>query len=106
MKQLKILIVGGGGLIGGRAAVRLADLGHEIEIASRNSPASETPMAVMPFHKLDFVNDEPNPALLAQFDAVVFAAANDVRHSPKGDGQAAFLMNANGERGPTLLRGR
>jgi dihydroflavonol-4-reductase len=97
---MKILVVGGGGLIGGRAAVRLSELGHEVEIASRNPPGAETPMAAMPFHRIDFVADAPDPALLARFEAIIFAAGNDARHSPKGDQQGDFLLKANGDRVP------
>ena len=40
---MKILIVGGTGLIGGHAALHLQSLGHEITIAARNPPPAATP---------------------------------------------------------------
>ena len=79
---LRILVVGGTGMVGGDAAIRLRSLGHEVAIAARKPAAPGTAMADMPFHPFDYVNDAPYRLPLATFDAVVFAAGNDVRHIP------------------------
>jgi nucleoside-diphosphate-sugar epimerase len=85
--MMNILVVGGTGMVGGDAAIRLKSMGHNVEIASRKPAAETTPMATMPFHAIDYVNDTPDKELLSRFDVVVFAAGNDVRHIPR-DGNA------------------
>lgn len=91
---MKILVVGGAGMIGGHAALRLAKSGHAVTIAGRNAPAAGTPLAALDFLKLDYINDAP-PAELADFDALLFAAGNDIRHVPKGADFFAHVTHAN-----------
>ena len=92
---MKILVVGGAGLIGGHAALRLAQSGHDVVIAGRNAPAEDTPLGKLPFQRLDFVNDDPPADLLSRFDALVFSASNDIRHVPKGADYFQHVTQAN-----------
>lgn len=81
---MQILIVGGGGMIGGRAALHLKSKGHEVTIAGRNRPLPDTPLGALPFLRIDYVTMDFDPALLRGFDALVFAAGHDIRHMPQG----------------------
>src|SRR6202011_1693581 len=81
--DMKILVVGGTGLIGGHAALRLKSVGHDVEIAARRPAAAGSALAELPFHRIDYVNEPADRDLLARFSAVVFTAGNDVRHIPK-----------------------
>ncbi|MET0269524.1 MAG: NAD-dependent epimerase/dehydratase family protein [Sphingomonas sp.] len=81
---MKILIVGGGGMIGGRTALHLKGKGHDVTIAGRTPPLPDTPLGDLPFVRIDYL--EPDPAVLAGYDALVFSAGNDVRHAPEGEG--------------------
>jgi nucleoside-diphosphate-sugar epimerase len=94
---MHFLVVGGTGMVGGDAAVRLKGLGHQVEIAARKPAAAATPMAAMPFHQLDYVDGVADPALLARFDAVVFTAGNDVRHIPRHGDQDAHWARVNSQ---------
>lgn len=83
---MKIIVVGGAGMIGGRAALHLKSKGHDVTIAGRNPPAPGTPLGDLPFLRVDYVNMDFDREALGQFDALVFAAGNDVRHQPEGVG--------------------
>lgn len=80
---MRILIVGGTGMVGGDAALRLADLGHDVTLAARKPLPGGSRLGDMPFVRVDYVNDEADKELLSRFDAIIFAAGNDVRHKPK-----------------------
>jgi nucleoside-diphosphate-sugar epimerase len=97
---MKILVVGGTGMVGGDAAIRLLSLGHEVEIGARKPPAATTAMASMPFHRVDYVNDAPDITMLTRFDAVLFAAGNDVRHIPRDGDPDAHWMRVNAQAVP------
>lgn len=91
---MKILVVGGAGMIGGHAALHLKSKGHEVSIAGRNPPAAGTPLGELPFVRVDYVNMDFDRAALRHFDALVFAAGNDVRHRPQ-DSDDAYWHEAN-----------
>ncbi|AHE52082.1 NAD-dependent epimerase/dehydratase family protein [Sphingomonas sanxanigenens] len=80
---MKILVVGGAGMIGGRAALHLKGKGHDVTIAGRTPPAPGTPLGDLPFLRVDYINMAFDREALGQFDALVFAAGNDVRHKPQ-----------------------
>ncbi len=100
---MKILIVGGTGLIGGHAALHLQTLGHDVTIAARKPPPAATPMTKLPFLAIDYVAGSYNKDDLAGFDALVFAAGNDIRHVPPGADAAAHWLEANGEALPRFF---
>ncbi|MBP8231388.1 MAG: NAD(P)-dependent oxidoreductase [Rhizorhabdus sp.] len=83
---MKIIVVGGAGMIGGRAALHLKAKGHDVTVAGRNPPATGTPLGDLHFLRVDYVNMDFDRDALGQFDALVFAAGNDVRHQPEGVG--------------------
>ena len=68
---MRVLVVGGTGLIGGDAALRLAALGHEVAIAARNPAPAGTGMAAFEFLACDYLAGGLPRAQLARFDALV-----------------------------------
>lgn len=81
---MKVLVIGGTGMIGGHAAEALSQDGHEVVLGSRKPASAETPMARYPAIHGDYSRGEFSEHELEGFDAVVFAAGNDIRHLPKG----------------------
>lgn len=101
---MKILIVGGSGLIGGDAAIYLKEHGHDVTIMARNKPTAAA-LAAMPFLKGDYVNDDFSDGRLAEFDSLVFAAAADIRQLPY-DGSISpseFYSKVNNEAVPRFF---
>ncbi|WP_042883126.1 NAD-dependent epimerase/dehydratase family protein [Cupriavidus necator] len=101
---MKILIVGGTGTIGGHAALHLRSRGQDVIIAGRNRPAPGTPLGELEFLRCDYIANDMPAAQLGAFDALVFAAGNDVRHLPPGGDEAAHWERANIEGVPRFFR--
>ncbi|ANI79059.1 MULTISPECIES: NAD-dependent epimerase/dehydratase family protein [Sphingobium] len=97
---MKILVVGGTGMIGGHAALYLASHGHDVTVSGRNAPQDSTPLARLPFLPGDYIAGSFKAEDLAGFDAIVFAAGNDIRHVPKGADYDAHVLRSNGEAVP------
>jgi nucleoside-diphosphate-sugar epimerase len=87
---MKILIVGGTGMIGGHAAEHLIAAGHDVVLAARKPAPAATPMARMPVLLGDYAAGTFTRADLAPFEAIVFAAGQDIRHIPRDADPAAF----------------
>ncbi|XBB65748.1 NAD-dependent epimerase/dehydratase family protein [Nocardioides sp. WV_118_6] len=76
---MRVLVVGGTGLIGSVVADELARRGHDVAVAGRNRPEPGAPAAAYPFVEGDYT--QPGWAeRLAGVEAVVFSAAQDIRH--------------------------
>jgi nucleoside-diphosphate-sugar epimerase len=101
---MKILVVGGAGMIGGHAALYLRARGHRVTIAGRRPPAAGTPLGELEFLQCDYVANNLDPTVLGGFDALVFAAGNDLRHVPKGTDANEHLQRANVEAVPAFFR--
>lgn len=104
---MKVLVIGGTGLIGTHTARLLADRGHEVTIAGRK--ASEGPSLVddLDFLTGDYAAGDFGPEQLAGHDAVVMAASADVRHLPSDaseDNIGDFWRHAQSEGVPALAR--
>lgn len=100
---MKILVVGGAGMIGGHAALYLRSRGHQVSIAGRNPPAAGTPLGELEFLRCDYIANDLPPSALARFDALVFAAGNDIRHLPAQESAAAHWQRANVEGVPRFF---
>src|SRR3546814_6686369 len=92
---MKILVVGGTGLIGGHAALHLQSLGHEVTIAARHSAQEQSALASLPILIGDYVANDFTREQLADFDALVFADGNDIRHIEKDADEAAHWQRDN-----------
>lgn len=101
---MKVLVVGGAGMIGGHIALRLKGRGHDVTIAGRNPPAAGTPLGELPFLRVDYINDETPQEKLKGFDMMVFAAGNDIRHVPQGGDYYAHVTHANAVAQPRFFR--
>lgn len=100
---MKILVVGGTGLLGGHAALHLQSLGHQVTIAARKPAPATTAMARLPFIAMDYVAGKIRKEALQGFDSLVFAAGNDIRHVPPESDAAAHWLYANGEALPRFF---
>ncbi|WP_176592556.1 NAD(P)-dependent oxidoreductase [Sphingobium sp. EM0848] len=89
---MKIIVVGGAGMIGGHAALHLKSKGHDVSIAGRTPPAAGTPLGDLPFLQIDYINNTSFPA---GFDALVFCAGQDVRHIPEGEDSETYWKKVN-----------
>ena len=101
---MKVLVVGGSGLIGGDAALYLKSHGHNVTIMARSVPTAPV-LAALPFVQGDYVNDDMSDGRLNGFDAVVFAAAADIRQVPM-DGSVTpeeFYRKVNDEAVPRFF---
>lgn len=102
---MKILVVGGSGLIGGDAALYLKQQGHDVTIMARRAPTTPA-LAALPLLQGDYVNDDCSDGRLKGFDALVFAAAADIRNLPH-DGSVTperFYKKYNDEAVPGFFR--
>ncbi|UKD58790.1 NAD-dependent epimerase/dehydratase family protein [Amycolatopsis sp. FU40] len=77
---MKVLVIGGTGMIGANTAVHLSDSGHAVTVAGRHEPDADSLAAGLPVLLGDYAHDGFDEAALAPFDAVVFAAGQDIRH--------------------------
>lgn len=101
---MNILVVGGTGLIGGHAALHLQSLGHEVTIAARKPAQPGSALAALPIVIGDYVEDGFTRERLAGFDALVFAAGNDIRHLDKHADEVAHWQRANIDGVPHFFR--
>ena len=104
---MKVLVVGGTGLIGAHTARLLADGGDEVTVAGRTAPEPPSLVDGLGFLAGDYAAGDFGPERLAGFDAVVMAASSDVRHL-RPDASAAdveeFWRRTQREGVPALAR--
>jgi nucleoside-diphosphate-sugar epimerase len=85
---VRTLVIGGTGLVGHHASLLLAERGHDVVVAGRNRPDPAGPLAALEFVEGDYTTDDFDRDRLAGYDAVVFAAGQDVRHLGSGEPDA------------------
>lgn len=94
---MKVLVVGGTGMIGAHAALHLHERGADVTVAARGAIAEDSPVAGFPVIQRDYTAQTFTQADLEPFDAIVFAAGQDVRHLPPGTDEAAFWQTTQRE---------
>lgn len=99
---MKVLIVGGTGMIGVQAARELQRRGAAVTVGARKAPAADAPAAAFPLLIGDYTSGGFSRSELSQFDAVVFAAGNDIRHIPAGADAAEFWRRTQSEGVPAF----
>ena len=97
---MKILVIGGTGMIGGHAALHLASQGHDVTVSGRKPPRPDTELSRLPFLQGDYVEGSFTGQDLTGFDAIIFAAGADLRHVPEGVDYEAHIFRANAEAVP------
>ncbi len=100
---MKILVVGGTGLTGAHAALYLREQGLDVTLSSRSTPANPL-LAGFPHLAGDYTDDAFPFAQLRGFDALVFAAAADIRQVPPGEDDKAFYTRVNTEAVPRFFQ--
>lgn len=100
---MKVLVVGGTGMIGCHTVSQLQRHGHEVSVAARHEPAPDSPVAGLPVVLGDYARDEIREPQLAPFDAVVFAAGNDIRHVRPDDADDEFWRSVQREGVPRFV---
>ncbi|MDQ8706024.1 NAD(P)-dependent oxidoreductase [Streptomyces sp. LHD-70] len=93
---MKTLVVGGTGMIGGHTARKLTDVGHDVTVAARRPPKSDSLVADYPVLIGDYAEDEIREKQLEPFEAVVFVAGNDIRHVAPEDADQEFWDKVQG----------
>jgi nucleoside-diphosphate-sugar epimerase len=88
----RILVVGGTGSIGGYTALRLRERGDDVVLGARNPPHSSL-LTSFELLRGDFAAGDFSSDRLAGFDAVIFAAANDIRQLPQGLDAAGIVAH-------------
>ncbi|WP_027502215.1 NAD-dependent epimerase/dehydratase family protein [Rhodococcus sp. UNC363MFTsu5.1] len=87
---MKILIVGGTGMIGAHTALHLRDQGNDVTVAARNPLTDDSPVRDFPVLLGDYTEQTFTAAQLEPFEGIVFAAGQDIRHIGRGVDEAAF----------------
>ncbi|MDI9914621.1 NAD(P)-dependent oxidoreductase [Rhodococcus sp. IEGM 1379] len=87
---MKILVVGGTGMIGANTALYLREMGNDVTVAARNPLTDDSPVGDFPVLLGDYTEQTFTAAQLAPFEAIVFAAGQDVRHMGRGVDEAEF----------------
>lgn len=100
---MKILIVGGTGMIGSNVARLLRAKGQDVTIAARKRPAAGHPAADFPILIDDYTRSDLAPEVLGQFEAVVFSAGNDIRHIASDDDPDRFWLETQIEGVPRFI---
>lgn len=100
---MKILVVGGTGLLGGDAALLLQSEGHEVTIGARKPAPEHSAMAAMPHLFGDYMESGYSVDELKGFDGVIFTAGSDVRHVNEGVSEEAHWRRANAEATPAFF---
>ncbi|MFI6433496.1 NAD-dependent epimerase/dehydratase family protein [Rhodococcus oryzae] len=77
---MKILVLGGTGMIGAHTALHLRERGTDVTLAARGPIADDSPVAGFPVLVGDYTGPSFTVEQLSGFDGIVFAAGQDVRH--------------------------
>lgn len=93
------LVVGGSGMIGSHIAADLIRAGDRVTIASRREASDQDPPGISECARLalDYTDPELKPNALSGFDAIVFAAGNDIRHVKAEDENDEFWRTVQSE---------
>ncbi|MEE2031491.1 NAD-dependent epimerase/dehydratase family protein [Rhodococcus chondri] len=87
---MKVLIIGGTGMIGAHAALLLREQGDDVTVAARGEMPEDSPVADFPVLAGDYTVPSFTREELSRFDGIVFAAGQDPRHKKPGDEDQAF----------------
>jgi len=77
-------------MIGTHAALLLRERGFDVTVGGRSAPDEGSLISDFPVLTGDYTNNDFGPDDLEPFDAIVFAAGNDIRHLSKDADTAEF----------------
>lgn len=100
---MKTLVVGGTGMIGSHTALMLIERGHEVTVGARSAPGAESLVGDLPLLLGDYAEGGFTPEELASFDAVIFAAGQDVRHVSTENADSGFWAKYQAEGVPAFM---
>ncbi len=102
---MKILVVGGTGLIGGHVALELLAAGHDVTLMARKPPSTPA-LSEMAYVSGDYVLDDFSDGRLEGFEALIFAAAVDIRYLPSDGSETpeAFYRRCNSDGVPRFIQ--
>lgn len=100
---MKILVVGGTGMIGSNVAQLLRARGQDVTIAARKAPLPDSLAAQFPILIDDYTRSTLPDEVLGSFDAVVFSAGNDIRHITADDDADRFWRETQIEGVPAFV---
>jgi nucleoside-diphosphate-sugar epimerase len=100
---MKILIVGGTGMIGTNTAALLRAEHHDVTLVARRAPEPGSLPAQFPILIDDYTQSQLGSAELGGFDALVFAAGNDIRHIGAGVDRDVFWRTTQIEGVPRFI---
>ncbi|NPC98626.1 NAD(P)-dependent oxidoreductase [Nocardioides sp. zg-DK7169] len=101
---MKTLVIGGAGMIGSHVATLLTARGHEVTVGGRSAPEPGSMVESLPFVVGDYGDGGFTEAELEGFDAVVFAAGQDVRHVGPEGGDEEFWSRYQSDGVPLLMQ--
>lgn len=87
---MKVLIIGGTGMIGAHTALHLREHGDDVTVAARGPIPESSPVAGFPLLTGDYTVPSFTREQLSQFGGIVFAAGQDVRHKTADDDSQSF----------------
>ncbi|MEV3964177.1 NAD(P)-dependent oxidoreductase [Nocardia sp. NPDC050193] len=87
---MKVLIIGGTGMIGAHTALHLREHGDDVTVAARGPIPESSPVAGFPLLTGDYTVPSFTRVQLSRFDGIVFAAGQDVRHKTADDDPQSF----------------
>ncbi|TCN49811.1 nucleoside-diphosphate-sugar epimerase [Rhodococcus sp. SMB37] len=87
---MKILVIGGTGMIGAHAALELREHGDDVTVAGRGPLPGDSLVADFPLLTGDYTVPTFTREQLSGFEAIVFAAGQDPRHKTPEDDDAVF----------------
>lgn len=102
---MKILVVGGSGLIGGTIALHLNSRGLDVTVMSRKTSRTEA-LRSLKHIAVDYVNYEDSAEAIAGFDGVIFAAAGDIRGytALNGETETQYYQRVNDAAVPKFIK--
>lgn len=100
---MKVLVVGGTGLVGAWISVALKEAGHDVVIFARQRPKADSPVREFPYVQGNYFSDDISPEVFDGVDALVFSACSDIRHMPPGQSTDEFFQAANVEGVPRFI---
>ncbi|KAA0918935.1 NAD(P)-dependent oxidoreductase [Dietzia sp. ANT_WB102] len=94
---MKVLVVGGTGMIGAHVATLLRERGDDVTVAARGPVPHTSPVADFPLITADYTVPTLTADDLSGFEGIAFAAGQDIRHKTRTDDDEEFWRTTQSE---------